>query len=176
MTCRRVFKYLAAAPAVALLTVILPLAGISQATSNVTPTGGMTAIRSEQPATVLTNGKIPAAQIDVSQKNMLQKSYGKLPLYFMRNDGQVDGKVRFYERGSGHATYFTKEGVSLSLSNGRTPAADHVRPKGRKAVAGKEEARTVRLIPLNANRSPEIVAEEMQAGKINYFIGNDPKK
>ncbi|UJS20680.1 MAG: hypothetical protein L3J18_17630 [Candidatus Brocadia sp.] len=50
------------------------------------------------------------------------ESYGKLPLSFIRNDGQVDGRVRYYERGAGHATYFTKRGVYLSLVGGGTSA------------------------------------------------------
>jgi hypothetical protein len=30
---------------------------------------------------------------------------GKLPLYFIRNDGQVNEKVKFYDKLVGHATY-----------------------------------------------------------------------
>ncbi len=51
-------------------------------------------------------------------KAQIQETYGKLPLYFIRNDGQVDEKVKFYEKGSGHATYFTKEGVYITLGRG----------------------------------------------------------
>ncbi|MFQ5900949.1 MAG: hypothetical protein ACE5IH_05275, partial [Thermodesulfobacteriota bacterium] len=34
---------------------------------------------------------------DDAAKVKLQASYGKLPLYFIQNDGQVDEKVKFYE-------------------------------------------------------------------------------
>ncbi len=51
-------------------------------------------------------------------KARIQETYGKLPLYFIKNDGQVDEKVKFYEKGSGHATYFTKEGVYITLVRG----------------------------------------------------------
>ncbi len=34
----------------------------------------------------------------------------------------------------------------------------------------------VRLIPLGANKHPEIVAEGVQECKVNYFVGNDPAK
>ncbi len=57
-------------------------------------------------------GGIPEAKVQI------QETYGKLPLYFIRNDGQVDEKVKFYEKGSGHATYFTKEGVYIQVVRG----------------------------------------------------------
>ena len=45
---------------------------------------------------------------DNAARDKLNTAYGKLPLYFIQNDGQVDEKVKVYEKGSGHATYFTK--------------------------------------------------------------------
>jgi len=61
------------------------------------------------------------------QKAGLIKSYGKLPLYFIENKGQVDGQVSFYERGAGHATFFTKKGVVLTLtkSEGKVEKTSH---------------------------------------------------
>jgi len=50
-------------------------------------------------------------------KVQIQETYGKLPLYFIQNDGQVDEKVKFYEKGNGHSTFFTKDGVYISLLN-----------------------------------------------------------
>src|SRR3990172_11408552 len=35
--------------------------------------------------------------IPETTKVQLQETYGKLPLYFIQNDGQVDEKVKFYE-------------------------------------------------------------------------------
>ncbi len=40
----------------------------------------------------------------------------------------------------------------------------------------KVTTEVLRLIPVNGSRKPEIVAEVMLGGKVNYFIGNDPKK
>ncbi len=84
----------------------------------------------------------------------IQERYGKLPLHFTQNNGQMDTRVRFYEKGSGHATFFTERGMYLSLVN----------------------AEVVRLIPLGARNNPEITAEELLEGKVNYLIGNDPGK
>ena len=57
--------------------------------------------------------------VDKATEAKVQETYGKLPLYFIQNDGQVDKKVKFYEKGNGHATYFTKEGIYLSLHSGQ---------------------------------------------------------
>lgn len=43
-------------------------------------------------------------KITDAQKTGVIKTYGKLPLYFIENRGQVAGQVSFYERGAGHAT------------------------------------------------------------------------
>src|SRR3989338_5366351 len=34
----------------------------------------------------------------------------------------------------------------------------------------------IKLKPIGANKDPEIIAENKQEGKVNYFIGNDPNK
>ena len=59
---------------------------------------------------------------DKAAITQVNENYGKLPLSFIRNDGQMDNKVEFYERGSGHSTYFTNEGVYLELFNSRGDA------------------------------------------------------
>ncbi|MBI5234614.1 MAG: hypothetical protein HY880_09690 [Deltaproteobacteria bacterium] len=139
---------------------------------------------------------IPADKPDINQ------SYGKLPLYFIKNDGQVDSKVLYYEKGSGHATYFTKEGVFLSLINppasrrgtqakfgsasrqrepsplkkggfeSDTPSPFGGEGRGERAVASE----SIKLSFINANENPEIIALDEQAGKVNYLIGNDQSK
>ncbi|HET8760889.1 MAG TPA: SBBP repeat-containing protein, partial [Nitrospiria bacterium] len=86
-------------------------------------------------------------------------AYGQLPLSFIHNNGQVDAKVRFYEKGSGHATYFTTDGVYLSLTKGRSSSAD---------------SSLITLRPQGANPNVQIVADHEQAGKVNYLVGRDP--
>lgn len=95
--------------------------------------------------------------------------YGKLPMYFIQNDGQVDEKVRFYEKGSGHATYFTEDGVFLTLAKGeekeKSSAPD--KPTGVEEKTYKSEF--VRLSFLNANNA-RITAEGLMDGRVNYFL------
>jgi hypothetical protein len=106
----------------------------------------------------------------------IDKAYGKLPLHFIRNDGQVDGKVVFYEKAGSHATYFTGDGVYLSLvkaDEGKKDAAP-VNPEIKDERSFKSEL--VRMTFLDANAAPLIRAEGLMDGKVNYFSGNDPAK
>lgn len=66
-------------------------------------------------------------------KSEIANTYGKLPLYFIQNNGQIDEKVKYYEKGSGHTTYFTKEGIYLALiknqeSSGKNEIASGLKP------------------------------------------------
>jgi hypothetical protein len=140
-----------------------------------------------------------------SIKARVQKSYGKLPLYFIQNDGQVDERVRFYEKGSGHGVFFTEKGIYFSLVGGRQLADGNLRSEDRSKERGEKQENSVigehgsnvdgwhgqtvlsseiqnpkseivRLLPLFTNKNLEIVAEDVQDGKVNYFTGNDPEK
>ncbi|MBI2471164.1 MAG: SBBP repeat-containing protein [Planctomycetes bacterium] len=128
----------------------------------------------------------------------VQASYGKLPLYFIKNDGQMEEGVKFYEKGSGHAVFFTEEAVYLLLADRRQEARiekqeargerqeagcrmQEVRGRESEGLPEKSSIRNpqpamVTLVPLGANKHPEIVAEGLQEGKVNYFIGNQPEK
>jgi len=103
------------------------------------------------------NGKFSLTSEEFTQSRA-QLAYGRLPLNLIENEGQVDNRVKLYEKGSGHATFFTPEGIYLGLSDGSRKSAH------------------LKLIPLGANKHPEIVAEGLQEGRVNYFIGKDPTK
>ncbi len=81
-------------------------------------------------------------------------SYAGLPLYFVRNEGQTDSAVKFYERGPRHTAFFTSTGLVLSL-------------------AGKKGTETVSIAFDGAGTAPEIAAEEPLAARVNYFRGSD---
>jgi len=102
-------------------------------------------------------------ELDARRAKVVE-AYGRLPLYFIQNDGQLDKKVKFYEKASNSAMYLTEEGVYVSL----------VKQDGKKDT--KTEAKLIKLSFLGGNPNPEIVAEGRLEGKVNYFIGNDPKE
>jgi len=114
------------------------------------------------------------------------ETYGKLPLSFIKNNGQTDRKVGFYERGARHAVFFTRDGIYLNLMSSRKTEFEkkqNIQAKDERRNADKfpaenktAETDVIRLIPLNANPSPQITAEALQTGRVSYFLGNDPEK
>lgn len=56
-----------------------------------------------------------AMPISEERKVRISKNYGRLPLYFIENKGQMDEKVSFYEKGRGHTIFFAEDGIYLSL-------------------------------------------------------------
>jgi len=91
------------------------------------------------------------------------ESYGKAPLYFIENHGQLDNRVKFYHRAQGHTTFFTMKEVVFRLHGPDTPLH-----------SGSPS--TIRLTPLGMKNDATIVAERLQPTKINYYTGKDPKK
>ncbi len=58
-------------------------------------------------------------EVPPSQKARLIESYGKIPLSFTVNQGQLDSRVKFTTRGSGCTMFFTQEGTTFLLSRER---------------------------------------------------------
>jgi len=99
----------------------------------------------------------PKVKAEALQKAAVARAYGKLPLYFIRNDGQVDSAVRFYERGAVHSTFFTANGLVLAL-------------------AKDKKVHAVRLSFAGADKGLEVSARSPLETKVNYFTGKDSKK
>jgi len=110
----------------------------------------------------------------------VQEAYGRLPLYFIENRGQVDKRVKFYSQNGGQTTWFTKEGVVVSLSRQlEKPAQTGMKQRpGPPARSKRPEIRTtaVGLSPVGLRKGVKVTALEPQEHRVNYFIGNNPKK
>jgi hypothetical protein len=57
----------------------------------------------------------------------LDDQWGKMPLYFIANQGQLDARVAYYVQGSDKTLYFTPDGVTFALTDGRQTANDEGR-------------------------------------------------
>jgi hypothetical protein len=135
---------------------------------------------------------LPASGPSAAQRLAVEESYGRLPLHFIENRGQVDETVRFYERGHGHGSFFTRDEIVFSFTRkprasesdsrrGTLPGPGHARKTGASEVSAEGEGKpgslsVLRLQPVGMNKDAEVVAEEVQAGTVNYFIGKDPAK
>ncbi|MBM4299926.1 MAG: hypothetical protein FJ121_00115 [Deltaproteobacteria bacterium] len=114
----------------------------------------------------------PAAGPSSLSKAQVAEGYGRLPLFFTENQGQVDSRVKFYARGQGHAVFFTSESMALSLSR----ASDDAKRRGEKKGKAKGDQALVQLRPQGMRPGVEILATEPLPGKVNYYQGNDPGK
>ena len=122
---------------------------------------------------IFTFNGLPAEEQQAGQpaRALVMEGYGKLPLSFIRNDGQIDERVRYYERGSGHSIFFTKEGIYLSLQQ---TTGTEVK-KGETATPADSRLESIRLFPMGGSKAPEIAAEDQQKGVVNYFVGSPEK-
>ena len=121
-----------------------------------------------------------SAATSAAAKQDLAKAYGKLPLAFEENQGQTSPEVRFLSRGGGYELFLTSQEVVLGLRqpmSTRTARRDHA---VRLRVDGKtpevEKVAYLRMRLKGAKQTLEIAGAGRLPGRVNYFIGNDPKK
>ncbi|MDX6284417.1 MAG: hypothetical protein QOH03_5488, partial [Kribbellaceae bacterium] len=113
--------------------------------------------------------------------------YGKLPMTFESNAGQTDERVNFLARGAGYSLFLTptesvfvmsrrrgkpEEGEALTAKNDATSA----RAEAAAPASARAEETTLRMRLVGANSLATAEGADELAGKVNYFIGNDPRK
>ncbi len=113
-----------------------------------------------------------AASTRTAQVN---SSYIRLPLLFEQNQGQSQAQVKFLSRGRGYTAFLTKDGMVLSLRPD-TGDARPVPPNAPALKSGPKSNATLQFKLTGAAPNPVAVGEDPQPGRVNYFIGNDPKK
>ncbi len=131
----------------------------------------------------------PSTGLSSATKQQIVASYGRLPLSFEANRGQIDAQVKFISRGSGYSLFLTGTETVLDLSRAdgsaarsradlppRLALAEQAWP-GRAAPKPKDTGPTVlRMKLVGAKAAPAVVGLEELQGKSNYFLGNDPSK
>ena len=81
----------------------------------------------------------------------------KLPLVFEKNQGQAAPAADFLARGAGYSVSLSRGNAHISLRRGKDAAPAMV---------------DLRLV--GARHNPKAAGRSALAGKVNYFIGNDP--
>jgi len=122
----------------------------------------------------------PSASTD---KSKWIRAYGALPLSFTENQGQLAQDVRYSSHGAQYDLFLTPQEAVVALRHSRqldfSPrhrAASLKRLRdSRKANAATTTA-ALHLRFEGANPAPQVAGTEKLPGKVNYFIGNDPKK
>ncbi|MHB9027595.1 MAG: DUF7948 domain-containing protein, partial [Candidatus Latescibacterota bacterium] len=125
------------------------------------------------------------APVNADTSRVLE-SYGKIPLAFTLNEGQIDSQVKFTTSGSGCDMFFTATGATFLLS--RETEASVSKRAARKSVAFKpvsgadaepeieREAFALKVAFVGANENPEVTGEDRLPWNNNYFTGSDPAK
>jgi hypothetical protein len=62
------------------------------------------------------DGPQPTSEPDSGARADIEEHFGKLPLYFIENRGQVDSRVAYYVKGRDKTLFFTSEGLTLVLN------------------------------------------------------------
>ena len=123
--------------------------------------------------------------------------FGKIPLYFITNKGQVNKKAKFYAKASSYTLWLTKEGlVFAGAGKKENPKSEIRNPKqiqnanlqNSKQKQGKLSthefsnsptrfSRPVsRMIFIGANKNPGIIPVEEAKFRGNYIRGKDKSK
>src|SRR6266567_6473880 len=100
--------------------------------------------RSEDSSAGRTDASVSIIHEDAGFINNLQKpdhptqaqateAYGKLPLSFEANQGQMDSDVKFFSRGTGYGIFLTPTETVLSLSSGSRAEERRRKQEGKKA-------------------------------------------
>jgi hypothetical protein len=88
------------------------------------------------------------------------RNFGKVPVYFIPNDGQMDRMVEFYVQGKDKALYFTPEGVTYALNYGQKPAS------------AEQKRWAVKMDFIGARQDIKPEGVEKTGAVISYFKGN----
>ena len=97
-------------------------------------------------------------------------SFGDIPLSFEANQGQAGSSTQFLARGRGYSLSLNRDGVVVALGRHRGPRAT-TEPEAVRPV----ERTLLRMTLAGANPAPSAAGLEELPGKVNYFIGRDPK-
>ncbi|RMF92364.1 MAG: hypothetical protein D6734_12380, partial [Candidatus Schekmanbacteria bacterium] len=113
---------------------------------------------------VLSIKEMPTSKETSVDKNsgIESKTFSSIPLAFIRNSGELDNRVKYYEKGIGHTTLFTKKGFYINL-----------RKVGEN---NQQKVKSIKIVPLGRNKDLQIKTVGIQNGTLNYLIGNDPSK
>ena len=116
---------------------------------------------------------------DIKSRLKPDLNFGKVPLYFIPNKGQVNAKALFYAKTPAYTLWMTKEGLvfdSIKRVEDKSKKEKTKLPYPDTTDSTKHLRDVSSLLFVNANKNPEVVAIDMTKHQANYFIGNDKKK
>ncbi|HMH45786.1 MAG TPA: hypothetical protein VK557_20020 [Pyrinomonadaceae bacterium] len=152
--------------------------GLSLLSALIVPTGlANRAVHTTRAGAASTANVLPPAP--KMAEAQAREAYGKTPLYFEQNQGQVDSQVNFLTRAGGATIFLTPtEAVfvrPMPSQDSSTTTANKLRdPRAQIAAEPQPQMAVLRMQLAGANPQPAVVGVDKQEGIVNYFIGNDP--
>ena len=132
---------------------------------------------------MLTERGTPALASQIRPR--LIANYGKLPLSFELNQGQAEAGVKFLSRGRGLTLFLTSREAVLEVqeSGVRSQESGARSQDSRFRIQGviqnpksKIENQVLRFRLEGVKPDAEVIGRDELPGKVNYFLGNDPKQ
>jgi Beta-propeller repeat len=119
-----------------------------------------------------TSTRLPGgARVPAPDATHAAQPWGRLPLAFEENRGQVDSQVKFLARRPGYTLFLTSDGAVV--------ASDCIQPvRTSQKISRKTDEGTavLRMKLIGANRESKVVGKQALPGTSNYFIGTDPRR
>ena len=125
----------------------------------------------------------PSPPIPASPSPKIDRNFGKMPLYFIPNQGQTDARVAYYLQGKDKSIYFTSAGLTYILNekSAAEKAAKKtasmrsllsINPAGNENQSWIEPRRfAVNLDFVGANADVRPLGEEKTEAVVSYFKG-----
>ncbi len=95
------------------------------------------------------------AEVSPADRTRIQSTFGKLPLSFIENRGQIDERIAYYTQSPGRSLSFTLDGHALRLTQGKGEGA---------------KAHTIE-VELVAAKTERIESLQPARGIVSYFKG-----
>lgn len=92
--------------------------------------------------------------------------FGKLPLYFVENRGQLDKRVGYYVEGSDRTIYFTNQGLTFALN-----PKPEARPESLNADKQQSQRWALKLDFVGARAGARPEGKELTGATFSYFKG-----
>ncbi len=103
-----------------------------------------------------------------------RQAFAKLALAFEANEGQANSQVDFLARGRGYSLQLTATGAAVSLLEPQNREEPVHLDTAAAAHAG-DDAIVLQMKFVDANPAAAGLAIEELPGKVNYFLGSDPR-
>ena len=166
--------------------------GVAIAASTGSASPASNSHRKASVSTVAPRPATTARTVAPTAQDRVKAKYAALPLAFEKNEGQADPQIQYVARGKNYKLGLKSNQAILSLPgkkresevrdmmmNKRRGAAGvraMMKKRGLTAHHSASTAASVEMNLLGANPNAQLVAEDLQQGKVNYFLGKDPSK